>query len=194
MICLKASFARTLYPITNHAPPLFFHTSAMSKRGGESTGTGNPRVKKRKGVKIRTTLIPDSDEEVPTSNVNTDYARWVKTRVTTSGGVESVTMSSVPLVEVADNTNDLPPGVGTEPAADIAPDNATSATQVARRNRKKENDSVSLPTHHHSLILLTNQRYRQRCTRGLMCGLLCSTRSSVSMGRVMFRQIYVARV
>lgn len=115
----------------------------MSKRDGESIHN-NTSLKKRKGLKIRATLIPDSDDE--TSNVDVDCVRWVKTRVKTSGGVGSVTTSNVPLVEAADNTNGPLPEADTECAGDTVLEDAMSPTPVTQRKRKKENDSVGLPS------------------------------------------------
>lgn len=90
-------------------------------------------------------LIPDSDDETPTPNVNADCVRWVKTQVATSGDVGSVTTSSIPLVEMADDTSDPLPEADTKRATDTVLKDATSATPVTqRKQRKKENDSVSL--------------------------------------------------
>lgn len=118
----------------------------MSKREGGRTQRGNPAVKKRKGVKIRTVMVPDSDDEGTPSNVNTtDYARLVRTRVTPSGKVGSVTTSSVPLLEVEDIVNDtLPPDVDANHGESAVFEDAVAPIPATRKRRKKENDSVSL--------------------------------------------------
>ena len=148
-MCLKAR-ARTSPNVTGDlsTPPFLsiFHVSIMSKRDGESIHRGNTRSKKHKGCKIHSTLIPDSDEEIPTPSANANSVRWVKTRVTTSGQVGSVTTSSVPLSEVADNTNGPRLEADTEHARDTILEDTMSATPVTQRKRKKENDSVSFPS------------------------------------------------
>ena len=127
----------------------------MSKRGSESIPRGNPKVKKRNGVKIRTLLIPDSDEESPPLNVDTEYARWVKTRVTTSGQAGRITTGSVPLIEAADVTDNAPLEVNNELAGDTVIGDAVPKTSETRKKQKKAaNDSVSLLIHIRSLILL----------------------------------------
>ena len=135
----------------------------MSKRGGESLHRGKPIVKKRKGVKIRSTLILDSDEDDAPSNVNTGYVRWVKTRVAASGQVGNVTTSSVAFVDLEGTTEDPPLEVNTdEPALEVntdEPAQGVSSEQTwdvdlqgiapkirgARRKQGKINDSVSFP-------------------------------------------------
>ena len=69
----------------------------MSKRGEDSTHIRVTKVKKRKGVKIRTLMVPESDKEDLPLNIKTDYARLVQTQVTASGKVGGVTTSSIPL-------------------------------------------------------------------------------------------------
>jgi len=113
----------------------------MSKRGEGSTRGGNPKVKKRKGVKIRTVAIPDSDGEDPPTNVCTDYARLVQTRVTASGKIGNVTTSCVPLLDEEEAAKDLPE-VDTDRAGDPVVDNIT-VIPTARKKRNKANDSVS---------------------------------------------------
>jgi hypothetical protein len=76
----------------------------MSKQGGEHI----PRVKKRKSVKFHSMVISDSDKESQPANISTDYVRWVKTCVTASGEVGSVTTSSILLMEEAAITNNPP--------------------------------------------------------------------------------------
>lgn len=114
----------------------------MSKRRGESLRTGKPKVKKRNGVKIRSLLIPDSDEENPVSNVDTSYTRLVKTRVTTSGQVGRVTSRSFPFLEVKSTVND-PPEDYANHTEDTILQIAVPKTSETRKKRKKENDSVA---------------------------------------------------
>lgn len=114
----------------------------MSKRGAEPTRGGSLKVKRRKNVKIRATLIPDSDEEPPPSNVDPEYIRLVKTRVTASGD-GSVTTSKVPFAEMISGTeNDplLPLEGCTDDTTFEDTDHTATATQ---RRRRKANDSVS---------------------------------------------------
>jgi len=125
----------------------------MSKRGGESTR--NQKVKKRKGIKIRTTVIPDSDEEGLPVNVNTDYARLVQTRVTASGKVGSITTSSVPLLEGEEATEDFSSEADIIRASDPVVDGIVTVVQKARKKRKKANDSVSFTEWTYSQALLT---------------------------------------
>ena len=133
----------------------FAHISTMSKRAGELTRKGNPKVKRHNGVKIRSTLIPDSDEESP-SSTNVDCMRWVKTRVTTSGNAGSVKTSNIPLVDAPDVVDDPPTEADAPCAGDTLLEDTVPATQVTRRQRKKQNDSVSLLVYFHPLILLMN--------------------------------------
>ena len=111
----------------------------MAKRPGDFTH--NISVKKRKGIKVRTVNILDLDDEGPTLNVNTEYVRLLKTRATTSGKADSITMNTFLLFEV-DNTphSDLP---------DPTPDGREEAVvevevpnMPAKKRRKKKNDSV----------------------------------------------------
>ena len=113
----------------------------MSKRGGEPTRAGNSKVKKRKNVKIRTTLIPDSDEETPLPNANAEYMRWVKTCITTSGD-GSVTTSRIPLVDMSETKDDplLPLEVDTDYTT---LEDTVRATTTTQRRQRKSNDSVS---------------------------------------------------
>lgn len=119
----------------------------MSKRGGDSTRNGRPMVKKCKGVKIRALAIPDCDEESSPLNITSDYARLVKTHVEASGGAGSIVMSTIPLTEVADITNDLLLEVDTGFAGDTVLKDAVPTSRVTTRKRMKANDSVSLARH-----------------------------------------------
>jgi len=116
----------------------------MSKRGGDSTYRGNTKVKKRKGVKVRVAVVSDDNEERTPQNTGTDYARLVRTRVTTSGKAGNITTSSVPLLEVEDTAKGLPTEVDTNPVGDTAED-IPATIRTTRRKKKKANDSVSLP-------------------------------------------------
>ena len=74
-VCLEAIRGSCLI-----ATPLFlFCTFIMSKRGGGSIHGNNPKVKKRKSVKIHALMVPESDEEDLPLNIKTDYARLVQT-------------------------------------------------------------------------------------------------------------------
>ena len=135
----------------------------MSKRGGESIHGGKPIVKKRKGVKIRSTLIPDSDEDDAPSSVNAEYIRWVKTRVTTSGQVGSITTSSVAFMDpegttndppLEANTDDSPLEVSSEQTQDIGLQGAATKIRGDQRKQRKKNDSVSFPPYLHPSTLL----------------------------------------
>ncbi|KAF9780597.1 hypothetical protein BJ322DRAFT_1112587 [Thelephora terrestris] len=119
----------------------------MFKREGGLTHSGNPKVKKRKGVKIRTVIIPDSDEESPTPNVKMDYARLVQTHVTASGKVGSVTATSVPFVEAAEYlANGSMLDIDNDPnlASDIPIHNVVPEMQVTKMRRKRGNDSTKM--------------------------------------------------
>ena len=124
-----------------------FHTP-MLKREGRPAHRGNPKVKKYKGVKIRALMVPESNEEDHTSNVKTDYAHLVQTRVTASGKVGGITTSSIPLQEVEDVTNDVLLEVHTDCAGhnigDTVIEDVVPVVPVTRKKRKKANDSVSL--------------------------------------------------
>ena len=116
----------------------------MSKRDSGSICRGKPKVKKRKGVKIRTVIAPDSDEEDSHSNITKDYARLVQTRVTASGKVGNVTTSSIPLLEVEDTTTDVQLGEDTNRVEETVIEDTVPVVPVTKKKRKKANDSVSL--------------------------------------------------
>lgn len=114
----------------------------MAKRHGDSAHGFDVRIKKRKGVKVRTVRILDSDDENHTLNFDADYARLVKTRATTSGKAESTTMSSLPLFEVKETAHDDDPLDQTlNDREEISTEN-TILSVPAKRRRKKKNDSV----------------------------------------------------
>lgn len=122
------------------------------------TRKGHPTVKKRKGVKTQTLVIPDSDEESSPSspsNIDSDYTRLVMTHVKTSGLVMTVTTSSIPLTEVVDTTDNPTQEVDAGFAGDPTLEDAAPTTQVATRKQTKANDSVS-PTKYLTLSSLTN--------------------------------------
>ena len=101
-------------------------------------------VKKRKGIRVCTITIPDSDEENPALDVNTEYVRLLKTRVAPSGKADSVAMDSLALFEVKDVTHDdsLEPTINghEEIAAEGTMEGAIPATTA--KKRRKKNDSV----------------------------------------------------
>ena len=113
----------------------------MAKRQGGLTHGVSTKSKKRKGIKVRTTTVADSDEDAPTQNVDTEYARLLKTRVAASGKTDSVTTNTIQLFETKNTAhNDLmEPNVnGYE---EVPPVNVTPTT-TAKKKRKKKNDSV----------------------------------------------------
>lgn len=112
----------------------------MSKRDSGSICRGKPKVKKHKGVKIRTVIAPDSDEEDSHSNVTKDYARLVQTRVTASGKVGNVTTSSIPLLEVEDTTTDVQLGEDTDRVEETVIEDTVPVVPVTKKKRKKAND------------------------------------------------------
>jgi hypothetical protein len=113
----------------------------MTKRYWDSTRGTGVKVKKRKGMKVRTVNVPDSDDEDPTPKVETEYARLLKTRVATSGKAESVTRNSLPVFEVKaiSHNNSLEPTV--DSYEEVVVGNATPTTK-AKKQRKRVNDSV----------------------------------------------------
>ena len=112
----------------------------MSKRPGGSISKPGIKVKKRKGIKVRSINVPESDDESPLPDANIDYARLLKTRIATSGKAGSVTMDALPVFEVEDATHadslELPVS-GNE----IAVEN-TVLVAKSKKRRKKANDSV----------------------------------------------------
>ena len=118
-----------------------FSPPIMAKRHGDSTHGISTKVKKRKGVKVRTVNIPDSDDEGSAPNIDTEYARLLKTRVATSGKAGSITMSNIPLLEIHHIAHDD----SLEPISDnreeIVAENTIPSTP-AKKRRKKKNDSV----------------------------------------------------
>jgi len=113
----------------------------MAKRHGESTHSVEVKVKRRKGVKVRTVNVPDSDDEAPPPNVDTEYARLLKTRVTASGKADSITMNTLKLTEVRDATHNGP----LEPTPDTCEESIVEnaiPSMPAKKRRKKMNDSV----------------------------------------------------
>jgi len=112
----------------------------MAKRPHDSSRGITVKVKRRKGVRIRTVTVPDSDDERPPSNNSIEYARSVRTRASTAGKAESVTTKTVRILEAKDVRQDDP-----EPSADnheeVIEENPIP-TKKAKKQRKKKNDSV----------------------------------------------------
>lgn len=113
---------------------------SMTKRHGDSTHGVNVKFKKQKGVKVRTVSIPDSDEEGLTPNVEIEYARLLKTRATTSGKVDSVTMDNLKLFEAKAAAHNEPSDPLTDTHEEFVAE--TIPIKIAKKRRKKANDSV----------------------------------------------------
>ena len=112
----------------------------MAKRPLDSSRGFTVKIKRRKGARVRIATVPDSDDEGPPSNNNLEYARSVKTRASTAGKAESVTMKSVRIFETKDTRQeDLEPSVCNHEEV-IAGDPPT--TKKAKKQQKKKNDSV----------------------------------------------------
>ena len=115
----------------------------MAKRHGDSTNGVGASLKKRRGIKVRAIYVPDSDDEDPPPRFDTEYARLLKTRVTTSGKAESVTMKTLPFFEVEDIVHDSPePTIDPPAPKDVMVETLPALTAPAKRKRKKANDSV----------------------------------------------------
>lgn len=116
----------------------------MAKRHGDSTHGVVVKSKKRRGIKIRTVNILESDDEGAVK-INTEYARLLKTRITTSGKVDSVTMDSLRFVEaIGDTANSSPEQVveGYVDGHEEVPANDAVPSTKTKKRRKKKNDSV----------------------------------------------------
>lgn len=120
---------------------------SMRKRKGDSSTGTKVKVKKLRGVKIRSIAVPDSDDEDQSRKDSPEYARLVKTRVSTLRKADSVTMSSLQLTEdgapnddSAPITDDLGPAVNDNDEATV--ENVEVPVTTARKERKKANDSV----------------------------------------------------
>lgn len=122
----------------------------MSKREGGPIPKSNPKIKMRKGVKTRTIMVAESDEEDPPANASTDYAWLVQTRVTASGKAGTITTRSVPLLEVEDVAGDGSLGANINDDEDVVVGDTVTVVPAARKARKKANDSVSLASCIHS--------------------------------------------
>jgi len=130
----------------SHSRHLSFFFPPMTKRHGDPVHGVKVKVKKRKGIKVRTVTVPDSDEEGP-SNVNTEYVRLLKTHATTTGKADSVTMNSLPLFEVKNithNNEPLEPCLNDQEPGETVSENTVPSKPVKKR-RKKANDSVRCP-------------------------------------------------
>jgi len=114
-------------------------SSSMAKRHSDSIHGVNVSVKKRKGIRVRTVTILDSDDPPP--NVTTEYARLLKTRVTTSGKADSVTMNSLQLFEAKDITHDDSLESFLDSNEEAVVENVVPSVP-AKKRRKKMNDSV----------------------------------------------------
>jgi len=112
MYCIRLPHVKGVPRVQSTRHPF---SPSMTKRHRDSTRGVNTKFKKQKGVKVRTVSIPDSDEEGLPSNVETEYARLLKTRATTSGKVDGVTMNSLTLFEAkaAASNDSLDPPTGT---------------------------------------------------------------------------------
>jgi hypothetical protein len=121
----------------------------MSKRGGEPTLAHPAKVKKRKGVGSRVIIVPNSDEEDFSRTSGDEYARVTKTRVTASGKVEQVFVSTFLVREVEQSSTPTP----LEEDGDYAADVEENSTPVEKKKRpKKVNDSVNDSTYQPLLI------------------------------------------
>ena len=168
--------------------PCLFLSSTMYKRGGDSTHVRPAKVKKRKGVGSRTINVPDSDEDLPPMTAN-DYARVTKTCVGTAGKAEKVATRSIPIFEAEKVGVRAPLEENVDGFVDIT-ENIISV--VPARRRKRANDSVSHPSFlsYPTLLIIL----RPRCTLGSTCGLLCSTKYSVSTAQAIPALISAAYV
>ena len=146
-----------LCPIT--IPLSLFHVTTMSKRGNSPPSKGNTKVKRRKGIKVRAIVIPDSDEGCIPQNVGTDYARLVQTQVKTSGKVGNITTYSVSFLDTEGVANDLLAEVDTNDVGDMVENVTLAMIPKTRRKQRKANDSVSLPQPSCSPALLMYPSY-----------------------------------
>ena len=114
----------------------------MAKRPHDSSRgiTVKVKVKRQKGVRVRTVTVLDSDDERPPSNSNIEYARSVRTRASTAGKAESVTMKAVRIFEAKDVLQGEPEPFVHNHEEVISEDPVP--TKKARKQRKKYNDSV----------------------------------------------------
>jgi hypothetical protein len=133
LMCLKVEMiVRWLIDISSSSP--------MAKRPHDFPPMMAVKVRRQKGVRIRTITVPDSDDENPPPNIGVEFARSVKTRVSTAGKAESVTMKAVRIFEAKDVRQDnLEPLVHDHEEV-IAED--PIPTKKARKQRTKKNDSV----------------------------------------------------
>jgi hypothetical protein len=128
----------------------------MAKRHGDPIHGAGTKVKKRKGIKIRTVIVPDSDDEGPPPNVDAGYARLLKTRVATSGKAESVTTSSLLLFEDKEIVHNDSEPTTDNPEPLVVENTIPSRRARKQRRRKKGNDSVrTLNSLNNSPVLTT---------------------------------------
>ena len=116
--------------------------STMSKRVSHSTLARTTKVKKRKGVGVRTIIVPDSDEEDTLPTDSEEYALVTKTRVGASGRAERVSMTSVPIFEVEQPDILAPLEENLGDSTEVAK-NVDVVLKVPAKRRKRVNDSVS---------------------------------------------------
>ena len=88
--------------------------------------------------------MPDLDDDNPVSNVDTEYVRSVKTRVSAAGKAESVMMKSVRIFEAKETPKDNP-GPVVDDCEEVITENLIP-TKKAKMQRKRGNDSVRCRT------------------------------------------------
>ena len=115
----------------------------MSKREGDPTHLPIAKVKKRRGVRSRTITVPDSDEEESHPTTSNEYARVTKTRVTSSGKAEKISMNSIPIFEVDQPSEPVLQDENANDSANIVEINVPRRRTAPLKRRKKVNDSVS---------------------------------------------------
>ena len=126
----------------------------MAKRPHDSRGTA-VKIKRRNGIRIRTVTAPDSDDDNSASNVDTEYARSFKTRVSAAGRAESVTMKSVRISEARELPQGDPDFVVNDYEEVIMEKPISS--KKAKKRRKVGNDSVSVSSVYIAFLLTAFQ-------------------------------------
>ena len=115
----------------------------MSKRASDSTRPHSTQVKKRKGVGFRTIAVPDSDEEDLPPTASNEFALVTKTRIGVSGQSETISISSVQILEEQESGSPTPLEETTENSVDIIKDLVPTMPAKPAKPKKKINDSVS---------------------------------------------------
>lgn len=141
-------------------------SSTMAKRYGDLAYGLNVTVKKRRGVLVRTVNVPDSDDDDSPPGTKTEYARTLKTRVTTSGKAGSTTTSALQVFKAEDPPRDSPELI-IDGYDEVMVDNiqrSMTETVRAKIRRKKQNDSVS--PFQYRLIHSHRHHTRLRCKCG----------------------------